>query len=262
MPTKTDVKDDIVKREVGERVDVVCRIETSTVKDLGEGTFEATITTSEKDRHMESIDTAGINTENWMKNPVVLYGHDYQSLPIGKGISLKAMKNKMTSKFQLAVNEYPFAKTVADLITGGYLSAVSIGGIVRQWNEDYTEIQVMDMVEFSVVPVPANPSALITQRSLKDATGKSMDEIGREYREFVAASIVDKAKAMPDNELQDTITSLERLLAHLKDAHSELEKANQDGEIRKVKLFTLKKVAQDVNSGSAKAIKLIKLQEK
>src|SRR6185369_7139319 len=147
----------IIKREVGERVDFFGNLDPTTVKDLGDGIFEATVTTSQVDRTNESILTEGIDPSTWEATGMpVLYGHEYSGLPIGKGISWRSFKNKMTSRFQLAVKEYPFAATVASMIKGGYLNSVSIGGVVKQWSEDYSTIMQMEMVEFSVVPIPAN----------------------------------------------------------------------------------------------------------
>ena len=141
-----DAPTKVTEREIGERVRLSFAVDTSTVKELGDGVFEATITTSEVDRHRESIPTEGIETANFMKNPVVLYGHDYSGLPIGKAIKLTQMKNSIKARFQLAIKEYPFAATVADLIKGGYLNAISIGGMVMEWSEDYSQILRMDMV--------------------------------------------------------------------------------------------------------------------
>lgn len=195
---KTTNEDEVIEREINERVDVHMAIEPSTVKELGNGVFEAVITTSTIDRGGESIDTAGIDTTNYMNNPVVLYGHDYEGLPIGKAVKLSQFKNKIKAQFQLAVEEYPFAATVAALIKGGYLNATSIGGIVKQWSEDYKTIKEMEMVEFSVVPVPANQEALMTSRSLKSLTGKSAETVRQEYQDFVAkASQLLQKQDMP-----------------------------------------------------------------
>lgn len=247
-----------VTREVGERVDLLCNFDQASVKSLGDGVFEATVTTSEVDRHMESIDTEGISTDNYMKNPVVLYGHDYSSLPIGKAISVKSFKNKMTARFQLAVKELPFAATVAELIKGGYLNAVSIGGVVRQWSEDYMTIQEMDMVEFSVVPVPANPSAIITGKSLKEMTGKDSDEIAKEFAEALNQNLVDKVKDLDDTELKSYIKSLEGLLVILK-ANAETEPTSKSE--REVIRLTLRKTAAEVSQNSQNIIKLVKKKE-
>lgn len=247
-----------IKRSVGERVDVIMNIDQSTVKDLGDGAFSATVTTSDVDRMGESIDTQGITTDTYMANPVVLYGHDYQGLPIGKTTKLQQFKNKMSASFQLAVKEYPFAQTVADMIKGGYLNAVSIGGVVKAWNGDYTEIQAMEMVEFSVVPVPANPNALITARSFEKTTGKSVEQIATEFHEFVEKSMSEKLKSIDNDELVRHIESLEKLLAILKATADKPAESESEKQIIKV---TLRTTANEMARTSEKVIKITKSKE-
>lgn len=252
---------EIIKREVGEHVNVVMSLEPASTKELADGVFETVVTTSVIDRQGESITTQGITTDTWMKNPVVLYGHDYQGLPIGKGLSISQTKNKMKSKFQLAVEEYPFAATVAALIKGGYLNAVSIGGIVRKWSEDYRVIEELEMVEFSIVPVPANPDALITSRSLEEATGKSMAVIKREFQEFTHKSMLDSVSGMGDDEVNGAIKVLEGLVATLKES---AKAASIEGEtkveVKRIGRITLRDSAKAVATQSQRVIKTIKLK--
>lgn len=248
-------------REVGERVDALFNFEPDSVKDLGDGKFSAVVTTSDVDRTGESIVTGGITYDNYMQNPVVLYGHDYQSLPIGKCTKLTAYKNKIICEFQLAVNEYPFAKTVSDLIKGGYLGAVSIGGVVRQWSGDYTQILVMEMVEFSVVPVPANQNALITGRSLERVTGKTLGQIQKEYYDFVQKSVADKVKRLDSTELNQHIATLEKLLGILKasEADNVLSESDQESEVIRL---TIRKASAEVAKTGEQIIRLVKAKGK
>jgi HK97 family phage prohead protease len=257
---------EIIKREVGERVEIACHFEPGTVKAVDEedGIFEGIVTTSEVDRHMESIATEGIDTDNWLnKSPTVLYGHDYfDRLPVGKGLSLKRTKNKMTSKFQMCVKEYPFAKTVADLVKGGYLTALSIGGIVREWSEDYKTILRMEMIEFSIVPIPANASAVITRKSIEKATGKSLDQIRNEFRELTHKYMIDKFKDLGDDELTKSVKVIETLLATLKEsiaANSSAGKADLP-EVKKIRKLRLKESAVSLNRESERVIRIIKLK--
>lgn len=248
----------VIKREVGERVDLICGLDPTTVKDLGDGVFEATVTTAEKDRTNENIITTGIDTSTWEKTGMpVLYGHDYSGLPIGKGLSWKSLKTKMTSRFQLAVNEYPFAATVALMIKGGYLNSVSIGGIVKRWSEDYMTIEEMEMVEFSVVPIPANASALITSRALEDVTGKSIATIKTEFQEFSRDILLDKVAEMPDDEINDAIKVLKNLTARLEETAKAA--SLNDAKTKTVKRYVLKD-AKAVAEQSQRVIRTIKLK--
>jgi HK97 family phage prohead protease len=255
----TDDEKEIVQREIGERVDVVMHFEQDSVKDLGDGQFSATVTTSSIDRMGESIDTQGISTDAYMQNPVVLYGHDYSALPIGKTTKISQFKNKMVATFQLAVKEYPFADTVAQLIKGGYLNAVSIGGVVKAFSADYTQILQMEMVEFSVVPVPANGEALITGRSLEKITGKSGEQVAKEYHDFVQQAYTKKLKGLDTDELDRHIKSLKDLTVILETAKTAKidEKDISKEEDQKITL-TLRKTAGQVAETGQQIIKLIK----
>lgn len=257
---KTVEKPKIEKREVGEKVKLTLGFDAASTKDLGDGVLEAVITTSSVDRHRESIVTSGISTENYMQNPVVLYGHDYEGLPIGKTIKLTEMKNKIKARFQLAVDIFPFAKTVFDMVTNGYINAVSIGGVVRQWSEDYTTIEEMEMVEFSVVPVPANPEALITARSLEKATGKTMDVIKEEFQDFSRSILLDKVKDMGDDELRDAIKVLKNLIDRLEQT-AKAEPLTDVTNKKTVRRFVLKD-AKAVQAQSQRVIKTINLSIK
>lgn len=250
--------DKITKREVGEKIKLTLSLESASTKDLGDGVLEAIISTSAVDRHNENIETAGISYKDYMQNPVVLYGHDYEGLPIGKTLKLtKQMGKQIKARFQLAIEEYPFAGTVYAMIKSGYLNAVSIGGIVKEWSEDYRSIVKMDMVEFSVVPVPANPEALITSRSLKEATGKDIDTIKNEYQDFSRSVLLDKVKDMGENEIIDAVRVLKNLTARLEEAAE--APLTDDKNSNTVKLYILKE-AKAVATQSQKIITTIKLK--
>lgn len=257
----TKPETETLKREVGEFVRVTLPLDSATVKAQADGVFEAIITTNAIDRQQETIETNGVDITNYMKNPVVLYGHDYQGLPIGKTLKLTQMANKIKAQFQLAVEEYPFAATVGALIKGGYLNAVSIGGIVRQWSEDYTKILKMDMAEYSVVPVPANAQALITTRSIEQATGKSVDTVKAEYQDFVHRSLLDSVSVMGNDEIDQAIKTLENLLVTLKES-AKASPSVEAKEVKRIKRVTIKQNAAAVAAQSERVIKLIKLKDK
>jgi len=252
---------EITKRELDEHVKLAISLDSASTKDLGDGVLEAIITTSAVDRHNESIDTAGISYKDYMNNPVVLYGHDYDGLPIGKTLKLtKQMGSQIKARFQLAVEEYPFAATVYEMIKGGYINAVSIGGIVKEWSKDYSTILKMDMAEFSIVPVPANSEALITSRSLEQATGKTIDTIKAEFQDFSRSILLDKVKGMDENELEDAIKVLKNLVVRLEQT-SQDPKLIDATNIKTVRHFILKD-AKAVQAQSQMVIKTIKLSIK
>lgn len=252
---------EIIKREVGEKVQFHMHLEQGSTKELDadNGILEAVVTTSGEDRHREQILTDGIDTKNYIeKNPVVLYGHDYWGFPIGKTLKIKQTKNKMTARFQLALEEYPFAQTVYNLVKGGYLNAVSIGGIVKEWSEDYRTILQMEMLEFSIVSIPANPDAMITARSFNEVAGKSMDEVRKEFEQFSRASLLDKVKHMPDDEVKDAVKVLKNLTARLEESADASSLTDAKPHIKRIVL----RDAAAVATQSQKVIKTIKVNLK
>lgn len=251
----TKTADKITKREIGEKVKLALSFDSASTKDLGEGVLEAIITTSSVDRHNESIDTKGIDTKAYMSNPVVLWGHDYEGLPIGKTIKLtKQMGTQIKARFQLAVEEFPFAATVYSMVKSGYINGVSIGGIVREWSDDYSVINKMEMVEFSIVPVQANADALITSRALEKMTGKSVETIKAEFQDFNRKILLDKVADMGEDEIKDAIRVLRNLTDRLEDTAQ--KPVTQDAKI--VRRFVLSD-AQAVQTQSQKIIKIVKL---
>lgn len=254
---KTDPS--VTARKVGEKVKLNLTFEASKTKALGDGVLEAVITTSSIDRYNESIATDGIDVSAYMNNPVVLYGHDYSGLPIGKTLKLTQMKNKIKAQFELAVNEFPFAATVYALVQAGYLNAVSIGGRVREWSEDYKTILQMEMVEFSIVAVPANPEALITGKSFEEAVGKSIETVEQEFEDFNKKMMLDKLKGMGEDETIGAIKVLENLVARLKE--TAVQPSPSDANQKTIKRFVLKD-AQRVAEQSQRVIRVIKISTK
>lgn len=121
------------------------------------------------DRDGDTIDPTGWQLENYQKNPTVLWAHDSRSLPIAKASALEAGPAGLFASATFA--EFPFAETVLGLYRGGFLSAVSVGFRPLEWafNEERghgaIDFQRQELTEFSAVPIPAHPGALIQARS-------------------------------------------------------------------------------------------------
>lgn len=130
-----------------------------------------TISTGAVDRDNDTINPKGWDIADYMKNPVVLWAHDYKSLPVGKATSVAMSDGKLVSECEFA--EHPFAETVLRLIDGGFLRATSVGFRPKKYlfNEERGGIDFAEqsLMEYSVVPVPANPEALIDMSAAKAA---------------------------------------------------------------------------------------------
>lgn len=118
------------------------------------GTFKVIISTSDEDRQGDMIDQSKWKLDNYEKNPVVLWAHDYSTPPIGICTGISLQNGKLVAEGKFAPSELnSFAGEIAGLYDAGYINTTSVGYIQHEDGE-------LELLEFSFVPVPANPFAL------------------------------------------------------------------------------------------------------
>lgn len=161
-----------------------------------------TITTDATDRDQDVVDPSGIQVENFKTNPVMQWAHQYDELPVGKSVEMfstqiKAVKDNKEQTFNAIKARVEFqpdsnyhesytglrGSMVRRMYLTGFLNAVSIGFDPQEWvaiggeeatektpsdmlnmrSTDGTKFTRWDLLEFSAVPVPANPQALINR---------------------------------------------------------------------------------------------------
>lgn len=136
--------------------------------------IEFLISSDAKDRDGDTINPGGWVLDNYLKNPIVLWGHDRRSAEsvIGKATSISVGTDGLRATAQFATaEENPLADTVYRLLQGGYLNAVSVGfnPIEYKYRDapgDYgVDFIKQELLEFSVVSIPCNPEALTTARA-------------------------------------------------------------------------------------------------
>lgn len=120
------------------------------------------------DRDSEVVLPEGIDTSEFVKNPVFLWAHDYKTRPpLGK---ILADTIQQTSEFLKADVEFdmadPFAAMIYNKYLNGYLNAGSIRFMATELANPIMEgqkgatIVKSILIEFSAAPLPANPEAL------------------------------------------------------------------------------------------------------
>lgn len=140
-------------------------------------------TTEGIDRDGEVIKADAWQVDEYTKNPVVQWAHDYSSPPIGKTLSIRRdKKNSTIFEIEFADKEtYEFADTIFKLCKGGFLNATSVGFIPLEFDtgkketdprRTYTKVELL---EVSIVPVPSNPDALVTAREAGLITVKEFE---------------------------------------------------------------------------------------
>lgn len=142
--------------------------------DLGDGIVQFIAATEGVKRDGNTLVNTGWQFDNFAKNPVFLFQHDYSQLPIGQHIKWAVTNDngknvlRVWSRF-VSADIYPFADRVRMMYEKGFLRAVSIGWIpleyepVRNADGDQTgwKFTKNELLEVSAVSVPADPDAII-----------------------------------------------------------------------------------------------------
>ncbi len=151
----------------------------------GERAVVQYVSTRTVDRDREVLVPEGAILDQFLKAPQVLWGHDYSMPPIGKAEWVKADKNGLKAKTVFAETET--AEEVWQLVKGGFLKTASVGfmPLERVWKGEQRWRETCDklnrkwgcdleregaeiittkwvVLEYSMVPVPANIDALVT----------------------------------------------------------------------------------------------------
>jgi HK97 family phage prohead protease len=134
------------------------------------------------DRAGDIVSVDGWNVKGYLSNPVVLFNHDY-SKPVGKAQAVRINKRdkrlefdvyfptteELSSDPKMPSEHALFIDTVYNMYKGGYLSAVSVGfkgekaePIPGSFGMKFLE---QELLELSLVAVPANANALATAKS-------------------------------------------------------------------------------------------------
>jgi HK97 family phage prohead protease len=150
-----------------------------------------TISTGSIDREQDRIALAGWDLANFRRNPVTLWGHDASRLPIGRAFDLRIEDAALKASVEFIPSDTPeggqFAESVYRLARGGFIAATSVGFRPVKW--EYTRDQArgaddwfpgidfeeQELVELSIVTVPANPEALIDAPGPGEGTAIAAD---------------------------------------------------------------------------------------
>ena len=128
--------------------------------------IEGVATDISKDRDGDVVLPLSIDVDNYNKNPIILYQHD-KTKAIGKTISLEKTETEVRIKAQIfkTLNPEVFAG-----VKNGILKTFSIGFIGKDGHYDeetdtwfWTKIELL---EISVVTVPANTNAIFSVKTL------------------------------------------------------------------------------------------------
>ena len=199
------------------------------VKSSNEDKREVTaIASSEKiDRDGDIVRVDGINIKEYKKNPVVMFAHDHNSLPIAKATRIwKEDKNLMVKMQFTTPEENSMGDTVYKLIKGDYLKSLSIGfrpnwdSAIRLEKSKGWDFKSSDLYEISIVPIPANAAAVVQSKGIQKALADNViDDIELKEFELYLSDI-----KLPDVEMDELMEEIEN---NKKETNEQVEKIEQ-----------------------------------
>ncbi len=142
-----------------------------------------TISSESVDRMGDTIAVDGWQLDAYKRNPVVLWSHDSGGLPVAKSPRVWKERPKLRAETLFtSPGLSAFNDTVLEMYKGGFLSATSVGFVPlkyaftddpkRRFGIDFLE---QELLEFSLVPVPANAEALIEGKAAGIDIGPMLD---------------------------------------------------------------------------------------
>lgn len=154
--------------------------------------------TSDVARDNMMIDAAGWQLDNFRRNPVFQWAHDYTAPPIGKVTKIDIDGDKLMADVVFDQDD-DFAQKIERKYRKGLLNAVSVGLdiLAIEPPDDGGPMRAVrqELLELSAVPVPADPGALSTLQ-------------GRAFRAY--ARDFDRLAEIADPATSTTTTTIAR----------------------------------------------------
>lgn len=151
--------------------------------DLKKRTLHIVGTDESRDRDGDEVSMKGWQLENYLKNPVFLWAHDYRSVPLAAATKIIKRKDPSRMEFLLRFPSqeglYPFADMILNLYQDRIINASSVGFIPQEWEDVQPKdgdgpnarrgrkFIKQELLELSGCAVPSNPNAL--QNFMKSA---------------------------------------------------------------------------------------------
>jgi HK97 family phage prohead protease len=182
------------------------------------------ISDNSEDRYGEVVDQKSWDFKNYLNNPIFIWGHnpDIPENVLGQTLDLEVSddgkETYATVKFDTDINSR--ALTAFLQVVRGTLRCVSVGFINHSYEveEDVPILRDNELVEISLVPIPANPRAV--SLALKDGSLNKkdaqwlMDSMKKEV-EFIEAELAktptNKEKDMSDEQFNAITGAIESL---------------------------------------------------
>jgi hypothetical protein len=139
--------------------------------------------TGDRDRYGDRVSPSGWKLKHFKKNPVILWCHEHGVPPVGRAVKIAVTDGQLIKHVQFQPLEiYPFGHMIGQMVRHKFLNATSVGFNALKFeptkigsDENEEELRSMypyaldfksqELLESSVVTVPANPFALAQARA-------------------------------------------------------------------------------------------------
>ena len=199
-----------------------------TVKDLGgDGpVMEFIGSDGSVDRYDEVIDQAGWELDNFRANPVIPDCHDYSSIAkiLGRAQSVSVKDGQLVNQVEFCTDN-PMGLLAYKMAKGGFIKSQSVGFIPLEWTtgnksgEPARTYTKCELLEISLVVVPANPGATIGNQIKSVLTVSERRDLATFLKEFCSdektdpdAKVSASGAGVHDAQLRQFALGLKRLL--------------------------------------------------
>jgi HK97 family phage prohead protease/HK97 family phage major capsid protein len=183
---------DEYSEDAGEQESGMAVVHKTSVKGKAADGMEFILSDATPDRFGDVVEPAGFSTDNFKKNPVALFNHN-SDFPIGRWNNVRSERGALRGDLHCApAGTSQRIDEIRRLIDAGILKAVSVGfrPIEKSPIEATkgTRYVRSELVECSLVSIPANPNALAVAKSLNISTETQRMVFG-EYADVKTRSI-------------------------------------------------------------------------
>jgi HK97 family phage prohead protease len=182
-----------------------------------ENTSAGYISTIDVDRSGEVCIPSGFILKDFLRNPVIYKNHDKEQDPIAKCIDIRIDEKGVWAKW--AYNDTPEAQSIKRQVKNGFYNTLSIGFLPLAYKvkgqKGFNElgypnanrvITKLILLEFSIVGIPCNPGAEITEKGI-DATieieTKDSELKIEETNEIPAEPTVEESEIKEEKEVKE-----------------------------------------------------------
>lgn len=183
--------------------------------------------TETADRHGEKIKQDGWDLKDFKKNPVIMASHQYQDFPIGKATRIAVKEKKLVFKMLFSEASQK-AKEASQLVQEGILNCFSVGFVPKEYDKKNENIITKaELLEISLVSVPANPQAVVVAKGMKNDLVQSMvkhwlldEDLKKQVDELTTSedgNVKDTEKKVEGRNPDDDLKILQKVTGHLQE---------------------------------------------